>query len=274
MARTSERAMIAVGRSARSSRRAPAMLAGLAKLVGTAGDRHGGPVDARRLEAGAPALEPRHGHVVPRVGARLRTAVPGVTVGQRDADPAMAERREVLGDGAGAALVVDVDVDHPGLGVEVDADVGELAGDDRVHPRVARVDAVDDEAVDQRVLDQRRAASLDPRDDREAEALLLAAGRDAVEELDRARVRERDRERVVEHEPDRAGLPARQRAGDGVGPGVPEPLGRLHHAVPQLGGELIRPVVRVRDRHAGDADGLRDGGERDAIFGARAHLYR
>ena len=273
---TSERAMIAVGRSARSSRRAPAMRPASRSLSGPLATGTRGPVDARGLEAGAPAVEPRRGRRGARRCARASGPVsPGWSCGSAMPIRRWPERGEVLGDGAGAALVVDVDVDHPGLGVEVDAHVGELAADGSASIRESpRVDAVDDEAVDQRVLDQRGAAALDPRDERQAEPLLLAAGRDAVEELDRARVGERDRERVVEHEPDRAGLRRATACGRRVGPGVAEPLGRLHHAVAQLGGELVGPVVGVRDRHAGDADGLGDGGERDAICGARAHLYR
>ena len=114
-------------------------------------------------------------------------------VRQRDADSAMAQRGEVLGDGAGAALVVDVDVDHPRLGVEVDADIGELAADDRVHPPVCGIDAVEDEAIDQRVLDQRRAAALDPRDERRPSPSSSQPAATPWEELDRARVGERDR---------------------------------------------------------------------------------
>ena len=43
-----------------------------------------------------------------------------------------------------------------------------------------------------------------------------------------------------------------------VGPGVAEPLGGLEHLPPQLGGELVRPVVGVRDRRARDAQGVGD----------------
>src|SRR5262245_2114726 len=44
----------------------PGDAAGLAQLLGPAGDRDGAPVDAGGLEAGAPAFEPRDGDVVRR----------------------------------------------------------------------------------------------------------------------------------------------------------------------------------------------------------------
>jgi hypothetical protein len=104
-------------------------------------------------------------------------------VGERDAEPPVPERGQVLGDHAGGALVVDIHVDEARLGVEVHAHVRQVAAADGVHARVARRHAVDDEAVDQRLLDQLGPAGLDPRHEREAEALELAAGRDAVQEL-------------------------------------------------------------------------------------------
>lgn len=124
--------------------------------------------------------------MVRRVLLGLQAGVALVVVRQRDADAAMSERGEVLGHQARAGLVVDVDVEHPGLGVEVHAREREPAGEDDLHAGVVGVDAGEDEAVHEGGLDERGAAPLDARDEREAQPLLLASRGHAVQELDGA----------------------------------------------------------------------------------------
>ena len=120
-----------------------------------------------------------------------RAGVARSFVGEHDAEPPVAERGQVLSGGAGGGLVVDVDVEVLGIGIEVDANVREPAAAHGVHARIVRRHAVEDEAVDQRALDESGVAALDPRHEREPARPLLAAGRDAVQELDGGGIRER-----------------------------------------------------------------------------------
>ena len=121
------------------------------------------------------------------------------------------------------------------------------------------------------VLTSSASLAGDPRHERHAELLLLAHGRDAVQQLDRRGVAERERERRVEDHADAAGAAARQGARLRVRTAVAELLRLGQHALAQLRGELVRAVERVGHRHPRNAERFGDGGECGAGAG---HLYR
>ena len=141
--------------------------------------------------AGAPAGEPRRLDVVPR--ARLaprRPVVPWAswpsTIPNRRCPSAV--RCSATARAAPSSSMLTPS--WPGSGVKSTRTYGSR------RPRTASSrgsvlgHAVQDEAVDERVLDERGVAALDLRHEREALPALLAAGGDAVQELHRRRVGE------------------------------------------------------------------------------------
>ena len=203
----------------------PARLDALARRRG---DRDRGPVDARRLEPLAPAGEA----LALDVARRARLGIGGRWSRRRRTASTMPKRRwpsAVRCSAAERAAPRSSMLTRTGSarGVEVDAHERQPAGPHRVHPRIVLGHAVEDEAVDERGLDERRVAAR--RCAARARARARAPRSPAAtpwRNADRGGVAECARERIVEHEPDRAGLAARQRAGDGIGPGVAELLRR------------------------------------------------
>ena len=145
-----------------------------------------------------------------------------VLVGHDEPEAPVAEVDEVLGHGARAAAIVDVHARAVDVGREVDEDVGQPAGADRLEALVVLGRAEHDVAVDERRAHELRRALGQLRHERQAGALLLAAGGDAGEEEHRGGVVEDVAQPGVEDEPERSGLAAAQRARHRVGAGVAE----------------------------------------------------
>ena len=169
------------------------------------------------------------------------------------ADAAVTEPAEVPGQLDHGRLVVDphtVDVGH----------VGRLVADhhrDRALEHGGEVlvvvgHGVDDEAVDPGARDRPDVLGLGTDgDEQEPGAVVLARERETLQELDGHRVAERVGQCFGEQESDGARLARAQGARHRVGPRITEPACGVEHASAQGRGELVGPVVGVRDRRPG-----------------------
>ncbi len=164
----------------------------------------------------------------------------------------MSETDEVVGDLAHGSAVVDA---HEGC----TGNLARLVADDDRNVtlehggkiRIVVGHGVDDKAVDARLLDHgcsiHLVAAGPGRDEQQALAGVLTRFRETGKEAHGGRVTERITECFGEQKTDGTGFASSQGAGDRIRSGVSASLGRLEHSIPQLDGELIGSVVRVRD---------------------------
>ena len=171
------------------------------------------------------------------------------------ADLPVPEADDVLRDGAHRRAIVDahprrawqvlglVDDHHGQRTLRHDGQVGVVVGGGVHH-----------EAVDPGGQDGGRSVvdgAVGPdRDQQQALPDLLTRLGEAGDEVQGGGVAERVVERFGDHQADGAGAPGAQRPRHRIGARVAEPLGRRQHALAQVGGELVGPVVGVGDRGA------------------------
>ena len=177
-----------------------------------------------------------------------------------DRDALVAERDDVRGGVARAAAVVDADEEAGRIARLVDDHHGHAAVERRAHGRVPVGHAVQAERVHDGVAHAADLLLLAAHAGEQQQLVAAGLGRlgQPLQEADGAGIGERVGQALGEHQADGPTEPRPQPPRGRVGPGVAEPLGGLEHLPPQLGGELVRPVVGVRDRRARDAQGVGD----------------
>ena len=204
----------------------------------------------RLAQAFPVAGEPFRGHVERHRPLTIQRRDEG-----EDCDALVPERAEVLRRGTRCGAVVDPDERRrrvPGL---VDRDHRNATVERRFHTRVVSRRRVDDEAVDGRIANRARGvvavARVGQEEQRERRSLHPAC--DAPQEGRRGRVRELVAEPFGEDQAQDARPPHPEAARRGVGPPVPELIGRSEDPFAQL----VRDALRVPER-------LRSGSDRDA----------
>jgi hypothetical protein len=181
----------------------------------------------------------------------------------------MAEARDVLGRGAGAADVVDRHAAVLGQGGRVHEDDRHAGPADLLDLRMGVAQADGHDAIDGGAAHRPGEAAVEGRDEVERVAVLLGGEGDPFAEGTEERVAEDDAERLGGEDPDRHRLALGEHPCDRVR-SIAELFSHVADAARRLGRQAVRAVER--ERHRGLADARLAGDVSDArTLGAGLH---